>query len=108
MAHLSGGSFEGKFYDALIKPNGVSAELGNLYATPAIVKDVYAWQQRLPEKLGRKPDVTDLNSVYKTFCSGQGMLVVVGNQEEAEKLIGILARNGVESQIAGEITANKR
>lgn len=77
VAHLSGGSFEGKFYDALIRPNNVSAHLDNLYPTPDITKNVFAWQQKLPEKLGRKPDVTDLNSVYKTFCAGQGMLVVV-------------------------------
>lgn len=108
VAHLSGGSFEGKFFDALIKPNNVSAHLDNLYPTPDIVKDVFAWQQKLPEKLGRKSDVTNLNSVYKTFCAGQGMLVVVGSQEEAEKLIQILSRNRIESQIAGEITASKK
>lgn len=36
------------------------------------------------------------------------MLVVVGSQEEAEKLIQILSRNRIESQIAGEITASKK
>ncbi len=69
IAHLSGGSFEGKFYDALLKPNNVSAVLNNLYPTPDIVKEVYTWQQKIPEKLGRKSDVTSIESVYKTFCS---------------------------------------
>ena len=104
VAHLSGGSFEGKFYDALIKPNNVSAVLSELYPTPDITKDVYAWQQKLPEKLGKKPDVTDLRSVYRTFCNGQWMLVALWDLEAAEKFVQIAWAQGEEWEIVGEIT----
>lgn len=63
----------------------------------------------VPEKLGReKPDVVTLNDVYQTFCAGQGMLVVVGNQEEADKLLPILKSNGIDGRIAGIITESKK
>ncbi len=104
IAHLSGGSFEGKFYDALLKPNNVSAVLNNLYPTPDIVKEVYTWQQKIPEKLGRKSDVTSIESVYKTFCSWQGMLCVLSDLNEAEKFLTIVGGKWVNWRVVGEIT----
>lgn len=63
----------------------------------------------VPEKLQRKkPDVVTLNDVYQTFCAGQGMLVVVGNQSEAEKLLTIMSSNGVDGRIAGTIIQNSK
>jgi phosphoribosylaminoimidazole (AIR) synthetase len=87
----------------------VSAVLDNLYPTPDIVKKVFAWQQMVPEKLNRKkPDVVTLNDVYQTFCAGQGMLVVLGNEEEADKFLDIIKRNGIDGRIAGLITESKK
>lgn len=109
ITHLSGGSFEWKFREGLLQPKWVSAVLDNLYPTPAIVKSVFEWQKMVPEKLQRKkPDVVTLNDVYQTFCAGQGMLVVVGNQSEAEKLLTIMSSNGVDGRIAGTIIQNSK
>lgn len=51
-----------------------------------------------------------LNDVYQTFCAGQGMLVVLGNEEEADKFLDIVKRkrNGIDGRKAGEIVANKK
>ena len=62
----------------------------------------------IPEKLKRKADVTTLQQAYETFCSGQGMLVVVRDTAQAEKLIQILEANHIDGQIAGEITDGKK
>lgn len=108
IAHLSGGAFKGKFLRWVLDPNGVSAQLNGLYPTPDIVKKVVEWQKMVPEKLERKADVTTLEEVYETFCSGQGMLVVVGNSEKADKLIKIMQKNGIDAQVAGMITENTK
>jgi phosphoribosylaminoimidazole (AIR) synthetase len=108
IAHLSGGSFEGKFREWLLEKSWVSAILDNLYPTPEIVKKVFEWQKKIPQKLWRKSDVVTLNDVYQTFCSWQGMLVVVWNQSEADKLLKILDKNNINARKAGTILGNEK
>lgn len=108
IVHLSGGSFKWKLYDGLLKPKWVSAVLNNLYPTPEIVKKVFEWQQMIPEKLGRKPDVSTIQEVYQTFCDWQWMLVVLGDESEADKFLSIMEKNHIHGRKAGVITANRK
>jgi phosphoribosylformylglycinamidine cyclo-ligase len=96
VSHLSGGSFVSKFLEAVLVPKGLSARLDSLYAIPEITRKCATWLLEGGDKMS-------LETMYNTWCNGQGMLVTVRTAEEADKVIETMARFGIEAKIAGRI-----
>lgn len=83
VSHLSGGSFVSKFLESAMLPNGLSARLDSLYAMPEITRKCAMW-------LLEGGDQMNLETMYTTWCNGQGMLITVRTHSEAEKVIGTM------------------
>jgi phosphoribosylaminoimidazole (AIR) synthetase len=45
-----------------------------------------------------------LETMYTTWCNGQGMLITVRTPEEADKIIATMKQFGIEAQVAGQVT----
>lgn len=99
IAHLSWGSFKWKLLEDMLWANKLSAVFDNLYPIPDIVKKVALRSQKW-----EKP-MKSLEEMYSTWCCGQWMIVAVETQEDANKLIEILANNWIYAQIAGQVIA---
>lgn len=96
VSHLSGGSFASKFLEPVLAPQGLSARLDRLYAMPEITRRCAMWLLEGGEPMS-------LESMYRTWCNGQGMLVTVRDAESADKVIATLAKSGIEAQVAGQV-----
>jgi phosphoribosylformylglycinamidine cyclo-ligase len=91
IAHLSGGGFKGKFGEPLFE-RGLSARLDNLWDPSDLMRKV-AMNQLMTGK-----------QALTTFNGGQGMLVVVKDQEAADRVIHEFAPIfGIEAKKAGKI-----
>lgn len=90
VAHLSGGAFRGKFGD-LLKAQGLSAELHNLFDPPPIMRECAEWRGLSSEEC------------YETWNGGQGALLVV-DRAEADVVIQAAKAVGVNAQVAGSIS----
>ncbi len=91
IAHITGGGIAGNF-SRILKKKHLGAYLPNIFDMPQIMKEL--------QKLGNVSD----EELYKVWNGGNGMLLVVSPQD-AEKVVVLLKDQGVEAQIAGEITA---
>lgn len=92
VVHLTGGSFEGKFFEDILQRHGFSAELYSLWSPPEIMGLCSLWR-----------GLTAKES-YQTFNGGQGVLVVIDDCD-ADEFIGLAQSFGIEAQKCGEITA---
>jgi len=88
VVHVTGGGVPGKL-GRVLKVSGLGARLDKLYDPCQLMLKL--------QKLGNVEDP----EAYKTWNMGQGMLIIT---PEAEKTIKLLAKSGIESKIAGEIT----
>lgn len=104
IAHITGGGILGKFGDDLIGLTGHSAELTNLYDPPALVERMVRHFKSQP---GAKSVWTPLVP-YSKFCCGQGMLVVLSNDDEMAEFLQLAERRGYEAKEAGRITKTRK
>jgi phosphoribosylaminoimidazole (AIR) synthetase len=94
IVHLSGGAFESKLGKDILYPQGLSAELFNLFDPPEIMLKCASWRHLLDEEC------------YSTWNGGQGALVVVDHNNVA-KFMDLAESFGVEAKVAGKITERK-
>lgn len=104
IAHITGGGILGKFGDDLIGLTGYSAELTSLYDPPALVERMVRHFKSQP---GAKSVWTPLVP-YSKFCCGQGMLVVLSNDDEMSKFLQLAEQRGYEAKEAGRIIKTRR
>lgn len=91
ITHISGGGVRDKFGADLLRQCGFDARLDNLFTPPSIMQTCAAW---------RGAPAQDL---YGTWNGGQGMLVVLKTNGDAERLIEISRDCGVAAQVCGAI-----
>ena len=94
IVHLSGGAFESKLGSDMLRPQGLSAELDDLFAPPEIMLRCAQWRGLSDEEC------------YRTWNGGQGAIVVIDNHNVGNFLA--LADNfGLEAKVAGRITEKR-
>lgn len=91
IVHVTGGGLAGNFF-RLLKTHGFGADLPDLFPMPESMKTL--------QKIG---DVTD-REAYKTWNGGNGMILVVP-ENEAEKALELLKIVGLKGKKAGVITS---
>ncbi len=89
--HLSGGAFESKLGDDMLKPLNLSAELDDLFEPPEIMKKCAQWRGMSPREC------------YKTWNGGQGAIVVV-DESEAESFLALAKDFKIDAKRVGRIT----
>ncbi|MDP3043204.1 MAG: hypothetical protein Q8N21_02265 [bacterium] len=94
IVHLSGGAFESKLGNDMLKPLKLSADLTDLFAPPPIMRKCAEWRGM------------DSEGCYRTWNGGQGALVVV-DKPAAKAFVKFFRHFGMEAQIAGKITEKK-
>lgn len=94
IVHLSGGAFESKLGNDMLKPLGLSADLTDLFAPPLIMRKCAEWRGM------------DSEGCYRTWNGGQGALVVV-DKTVAKAFLKFFRRFGIDAQFAGKITEKK-
>ena len=90
IVHLSGGAFESKLGKDMLEPQGLSAELDNLFSPPEIMRKCATWRELSDEEC------------YSTWNGGQGALVVT-DEKDAKFFLYLADKFGVEAKIAGNI-----
>ncbi|MCK5081089.1 MAG: hypothetical protein KAQ63_02915 [Candidatus Moranbacteria bacterium] len=95
IAHLSGEAFQGKFASDLLKPQGLSAVLPDLFAPPEILQQCKEWRG------------TSDSEAYRNWGCGQRALAVVDN-DDVNPMLQIAKEYGIEGKVAGEITERKK
>lgn len=91
IVHLSGDPFRQKFAQDILFPLGLSAELDDLFAPPAIMQECKEW--------GRMTD----KDVYINWNGGQGMLVVL-DEERVREFLDRAALFRIAAKVCGRIT----
>lgn len=91
VVHLSGGAFESKLGDDMLKPLNLSAELDDLFEPPEIMKKCAQWRGMSPREC------------YKTWNGGQGAIVVV-DESEAESFLALAKDFKIDAKRVGRIT----
>lgn len=94
IVHLSGGAFESKLGSDMLRPQGLSAELFDLFTPPEIMLKCAEWRE-LSDK-----------ECYSTWNGGQGAIVVV-DQKNVQKFLDLATKFDVEAKLAGQITEKK-
>lgn len=90
VVHLTGGSFRGKFFDDFLVRHGFSAVLTDLFDPPEVVRLCGEWRG------------FDSAGFYDTFSAGQGVLMVV-DQDDVGATITYARAAGIEAKRCGEI-----
>ncbi len=90
IAHITGGGIPSKFRRVL-KRSGCGAVLNDLFAPPEWLTEVAAMGNVATEEC------------YKTWCMGNGMMIVVDAHDVKESL-GILKKANIEAKVCGKIT----
>ena len=90
ISHITGGGIGSKFRRVL-KKTGLGADLTDLFDPPAWLTEIAAMGNVATEEC------------YKTWCMGNGMLIVV-DPNNAQEAITHLKKSGIEAKVAGEIT----
>ncbi|OGJ59421.1 hypothetical protein A2881_05540 [Candidatus Peribacteria bacterium RIFCSPHIGHO2_01_FULL_55_13] len=90
IAHITGGGIGSKFRRVL-KKTGLGATLTDLFDPPEWLTEIAAMGNVATEEC------------YKTWCMGNGMLIVV-DPKDAQEAITNLKKSGIEAKICGEIT----
>lgn len=92
IAHITGGGIEGKLGKDFLFRKGLSARLDNLFDPPKIMFDCRKWR-----------GMTE-SEAYTTWNGGQGMLVVVDNDEASiNHVITTAALFGINAKVSGSI-----
>jgi len=94
IVHLSGGAFESKLGKDMLYPQGLSAELFDLFEPPEIMLKCASWR-----------DLSD-EECYRTWNGGQGAIVVV-DDENVQRFIDLATTFDVEAKEVGQITEKK-
>ena len=94
IVHLSGGAFESKLGSDMLKPQGLSAELDDLFFPPAIMQKCAEWRELSDEEC------------YRTWNGGQGAIVVVDNGN-VRHFLGLASKFGVPAKVVGKITEQR-
>ncbi|HEU0085829.1 MAG TPA: AIR synthase-related protein [Candidatus Paceibacterota bacterium] len=95
VVHLSGGAFSEKLAKDILFPRGLSAMLTNLFDPPEIMRKCAEWRK------------IDDEEFYEVWNGGQGMLLVV-NENDAERCVKMASDFGITANIAGTITKEER
>ena len=95
IAHITGGGIPGKFFDDILQPLGLSADLDDLWRPPAILRACADWYTIKGEPM---PD----RQCYETWHGGQGALVVIDPADEPVFLTEA-AEYGIEARRGGVI-----
>lgn len=90
LAHITGGGIPSKLR-RILKQTGYGAELHDLWSPPTVLVDLLQMGGVSQEE------------AYRTFCMGNGMLVVLPI-EERDRALTMLGGAGVEARVAGAIT----
>jgi phosphoribosylaminoimidazole (AIR) synthetase len=91
IVHLSGGAFESKLGSDMLRPQGLSAELFDLFTPPEIMLKCAEWRE-LSDK-----------ECYSTWNGGQGAIVVV-DAKDAQNFLQLAIKFGIEAKVSGRIT----
>jgi len=94
IVHLSGGAFKSKLGEDILKPQGLSADLNNLFNPPEIMKNCARWRGLSSEEC------------YSTWNGGQGAIVVI-DKKDKNKFLEIARTYSIVAQEVGEITSQK-
>ncbi len=95
IVHLSGGAFESKLGNDMLKSLGLSAHLPDLFKPPEIMKKCAEWRGM------------SARDCYKTWNGGQGAIVVVDDHNFREFMY-LAALKNIKAKVAGEITKKKK
>ncbi len=90
IAHITGGGIPSKFR-RILKASGLGATLNDLWAPHDALADLIELGSVATEE------------AYRTWNMGNGMMIVV-EEQDAEKSIALLKKNGIEAKSAGAIT----
>ena len=91
IVHLSGGAFESKLGSDMLRPQGLSAELFDLFTPPKIMLKCAEWRGLSDQEC------------YSTWNGGQGAIVVV-DKENVQKFLDLADNFEIEAKVAGRIT----
>ncbi len=94
IVHLSGGAFASKLGGDMLYPQGLSAELFDLFTPPDIMLKCAKWRELSDEEC------------YSTWNGGQGAIVVV-DEVNVQKFLDLALKFKVEAKVAGWITEKK-
>jgi phosphoribosylaminoimidazole (AIR) synthetase len=94
IVHLSGGAFESKLGSDMLRPQGLSAELFDLFTPPEIMLKCAEWR-----------DFSD-KECYSTWNGGQGAIVVV-DAKDVQNFLQLAIKFGIEAKVSGRITERK-
>ncbi|MFH1236468.1 MAG: AIR synthase-related protein [Parcubacteria group bacterium] len=95
IAHITGGGVWGKFVELL--PDGIGA---NLYAMPQPAQVLLDAQEM---SQGTSFQLSDWRA-YRTFHGGCGMLLVVEDADNAQRLIDAATADGIKASVVGQTT----
>lgn len=95
IVHLSGGAFESKLGNDVLKRLCLSAELFDLFEPPEIMQKCAEWRGMSPEEC------------YRTWNGGQGALVVVDRENVNEFIHSAEKQLRIEAKVVGKITEQK-
>jgi phosphoribosylaminoimidazole (AIR) synthetase len=91
IVHLSGGAFESKLGKDMLAPQGLSADLNDLFDPPLIMRQCADWRGLSDEEC------------YKTWNGGQGALVVVDDAKDVSIFMDAARKYDVEAKVVGRI-----
>jgi len=94
IVHLSGGAFESKLGKDILTPQGLSAELTDLFEPPEIMLKCATWRELSDEEC------------YRTWNGGQGAIIVV-DSDNVIKFFDLAEKFGIEAKAVGKITEKK-
>ncbi len=94
IVHLSGGAIKSKFADDMLRPQGLSAVLDNLFEPPEIMQKCALWQG------------VSSQECYESWNGGQGALVVIDEYNE-NIFTTAMKSHGIEVRRAGMITEQR-
>ncbi|MEA3323246.1 MAG: AIR synthase-related protein [Patescibacteria group bacterium] len=95
ISHLSGGAFKSKFGEDMLAPQGLAAQLSNLFEPPEIMQQCRDWRGMSDEE------------AYTTWNGGQGALAVV-DERDTQDMLALAAKYNILAKAAGVITKEKK
>ncbi|MFZ2310718.1 MAG: AIR synthase related protein [Patescibacteria group bacterium] len=94
IVHLSGGAFESKLGHDMLHPQGLSAELDDLFDPPAIMNKCANWRELSDDEC------------YRAWNGGQGAIVVI-DEQNVGSFLALATKLGIQAKVAGRITEQR-
>lgn len=94
IVHLSGGAFESKLGNDMLRPQGLSAELDNLFDPPEIMHKCANWRELSDDEC------------YRAWNGGQGAIVVI-DEQNVSSFLALATKFGIQAKVAGKITEQR-